>query len=133
MIENNRSELGKILKQRRLAIPLTLQQLAGAAQVSASHIGRIERGERFPSARILRRMAGSLQINEIELMSLAGFLSPEPAASESIGSMHLDPYVSVMLSREPVELQRAVVTVLIILKAMARSLQPRPDVSTEGR
>jgi transcriptional regulator with XRE-family HTH domain len=122
MTVNNRSELGKILKQRRLAVPLTLQELASAAQVSASHIGRIERGERFPSAHILRRMAKPLHIKEVELMSLAGFLSPEPDASGSTSSMQLDPYVSMMLSQEPVELQRAVVAVLILLKGMARSL-----------
>lgn len=127
MTSNSRSELGKMLKQRRIAVPLTLVELACKSKVSASHIGRIERGERFPSARILRKMAGPLQINEVELMSLAGFLSPEPAASESTVGMKLDPYVSMVLSRESVELQRATVTVLILLKELARSLQPNKE------
>ena len=120
----DKNDLGKILKQRRVMIPLTLHELAVAADVSASHLGRIERGERFPSARILRRLAVPLQMEEAELMSLAGYLSPEPAtAPQNIGRLQLDPYVSMVLSQEPVEVQRAVVAILTILKGMARGLR----------
>ena len=129
MTGDNRNDLGKILKQRRLMILLTLQELASAARVSSSYLGRIERGERFPSARILRRIAKPLNMGEADLMSLAGFLSPEPTnAPDNVRCMHLDPYVSMVLSQEPAELQRAVVTILIVLKSMARSLQPSPDI-----
>ncbi len=128
MTGDSKSDLGRILKQRRLMLPLTLRELASAASVSSSHLGRIERGERFPLARILRRIAKPLNMEETDLMSLAGFLSPEPAASsENIGCRQLDPYVSMVLSCEPVELQRAVVAILIVLKGMAKSLQPGPD------
>jgi len=128
MTGDNRNDLGSMLKQRRLMIPLTLQELASASHVSSSHLGRIERGERFPSARILRRIASPLQIKEAELMSLAGYLSPEPTtASDNVGCMQPDPYVSMVLSREPVEVQRAVVAVLTVLKVMARSLQRGTD------
>lgn len=127
MAAGSKSDLGRMLKQRRLMVPLTLQELARAASVSSSHLGRIERGERFPSARVLKRMAKPLHVEETELMSLAGYLSPEPAtASESIGTQ-LDPYVSMVLSQEPVEVQRTVVTILTVLKSMARSLLPGSD------
>lgn len=123
MAGDNRSDLGRILKQRRLTIPLTLQELADAAGVSSSHLGRIERGERFPSARILRRMAGPLRMEEAELMSLAGYLSPkQAAASGSLGCMQLDPNVSMVLSKEPAEVQRAVVAILTIMKGLARGM-----------
>jgi len=49
------NNLGKILKQRRGMIPLTLHELVAKSGVSASHIGRIERVQRFPSASILRK------------------------------------------------------------------------------
>ena len=128
MAGDNRNDLGRILKQRRLMTSLTLQKLASVAGVSSSHLGRIERGERFPSARILRRIAGPLGMEEAELMSLAGYLSPEPAtASRSTGPMQLDPYVSIVLSQEPMEVQRAVVTILAVLKGMARSLLSGSD------
>lgn len=74
----SRNGLGKIIKQQRRAIPLTLQELARAIGVSSSHLGRIERGNRFPSARILNRIAKPLHFGEDELFVLAGYLSPRP-------------------------------------------------------
>jgi len=44
MTEDNRSDLGKALKQRRVMIPLTLQGLSAMSGVSPLHLGRIERG-----------------------------------------------------------------------------------------
>ena len=77
------SNLGRILKQQRIAIPLTLQELATTSGVSSSHLGRIERGERFPSAHILRKIAKPLGFDEDELFTLAGFLSPQsPSIAE---------------------------------------------------
>ncbi|MDP2718717.1 MAG: helix-turn-helix transcriptional regulator, partial [Dehalococcoidia bacterium] len=52
---DNSNDLGKILKQRRVMIPMTLGELAATSGVSSSHLGRIERGERFPSAHMLRK------------------------------------------------------------------------------
>ena len=44
MITDDRNDLGKLLKQRRVMIPMTLGELAAASGVSSSHLGRIERG-----------------------------------------------------------------------------------------
>lgn len=82
---DNRNDLGKILKQRRLTTPLTLQKLSAESGVSVSHLNRIERGERFPSARILRRLAQPLGFEETELFSLAGYLSSKPFNAEPSG------------------------------------------------
>ena len=117
-----RNDLGKILKQQRLMIPLTLSELAVASGVSPSHLGRIERGERYPSAHILRRFAKPLGFGESELFSQAGFLSPLPV-SERQGEHdvgRLNPYVAAVLSQEPVEIQRAVVAILSFLKSLAK-------------
>ena len=121
------NKLGKILKQQRIAIPLTLQELAATSGVSPSHLGRIERGERFPSAHILRRIAKPLGFDEDELFTLAGFLSPQTSgvAEERVsgyGARHLDPYVAKMLAEEPVEVQRAVIGILTMLKSVARGM-----------
>ncbi len=99
---------------------LTLGELTAKSGVSASHIGRIERGERFPSARILRKIAKPLGFDESELFSRAGYLSP---IAESQGVGQLDPYVATVLSREPVEIQRIVVAILSIFKSMAKGGQ----------
>jgi transcriptional regulator with XRE-family HTH domain len=123
--ENN--DLGRILKQQRLTVSLTLQELAAESGVSSSHLGRIERGERFPSARILRKIAKPLGFDEDELFTLAGFLSPQtPGVAEEGGvrytSRQLDPYVARMLAEEPPEVQRAVIGILSLLKSISRGM-----------
>jgi len=101
-------------------VPLTLQELARASGVSASHLGRIERGERFPSVRVLRKIARPLGFSEPELFGLANYLPSEPSAATGRPTVRqLDPYVAAVLSQEPAEIQRAVVTVLSVMKSMA--------------
>ena len=123
MTGDSRSDLGRVLKQRRVMMPLTLGELAASASVSSSHLGRIERGERFPSAHILRKIAKPLGFEEAELLTLGGFLSPQPSAEVDRHSAgQVDPYVASVLSQEPVEVQRAVTTILIVMKSMVKSL-----------
>ena len=123
---NDRGNLGVLLKQQRLRIPLTLRELTDLSGVSSSHIGRIERGERFPSASILRRIAKPLGFEEDELFTLAGYLSPtSPGVAEAhpaYSGRQLDPYVAKVLSEEPAEVQRAVIGILSMLKSIAKSL-----------
>ena len=118
--------LGRMLRQQRVMIPLTLQELAAVSGVSPSHLGRIERGERFPSAHILRKIAKPLGFDEDELFTLAGYLSPQsPGVAEKepgYSGGRLDPYVARMLSQEPVEVQRTVMGILAMLKSIARSM-----------
>jgi len=120
------NDLGKIIKQQRITIPLTLQELTAKAGVSSSHLGRIERGERFPSAHVLRKIARPLGFEEDELLTLAGYLSPQPRriAEESPGYSggRVDPYVARVLAQEPVEVQRTVIGILTILKSLAKSI-----------
>jgi len=124
-MNNKKSALGEILKQQRLRMSLTLRELTELSGVSASHLGRVERGERFPSASILRRIAQHLGFEEDELFTLAGYLSPQPSgiaeARPVYGGRQLDPYVAKVLSEEPIEVQRAVLGVLSMLKSIAKS------------
>ena len=118
--------LGSIIKQQRVIRGLTLQELSAKSGVSTSHLGRIERGERFPSAQILRRIAKPLGFEESELFTLANYLSPQsPVTDEvtedSIG--RLDPYVARVLSAESVEVQRTVIGILNILKSIAKAVE----------
>lgn len=122
-IDNN---LGEMLKQRRLSLSLTLGKISAMCGVSVSHLGRIERGERFPSGSILRRIAKPLGFEEDELFTLAGYLSPPtPGVAEGqrhYGGGELDPYVAKMLTQEPVDIQRAVIGILSILKSIAKGV-----------
>jgi transcriptional regulator with XRE-family HTH domain len=119
-------DLGRILKKQRLSLTLTLRELSAASGVSASHLGRIERGERFPSGSILRRIAQPLGFGEDELFTLAGYLSSStPSVAEGYPRYkggELDPYVAKVLSQEPVAVQRAVIGILSILKSMAKGV-----------
>jgi len=125
-MSDNRANLGKIIKQQRVMIPLTLKELATMASMSPSHLGRIERGERFPSARILRKIAKPLGFEEDELFTLAGYLSPQSPrmaeAESGYSAGQLDPYVARVLAQEPIDVQRSVIGIFTILKSIAKSI-----------
>jgi len=126
MINDNKNKnLSRILRQQRLMTPLTLRELAAISGVSSSHLGRVERGERFPSASILRKIAKPLGFEESELFALAGYLSPRPSTAAEIIAENkvgqLDPVVARILGQEPVEVQRAVIAILTLLKSIAKS------------
>ena len=126
MIMDNGANLGRIIKQQRISVSLTLQELAAKSGVSPSYLGRIERGDRFPSARVLRKIARPLGFNEDELFTLAGYRSPQPSGvaerEPDYGAGQLDPYVARVLSQEPVDVQRAVIAILTMLKTVAMTI-----------
>lgn len=120
--------IGEIIRRRRVSIPLTLCELSETSGVSHSHIGRIERGERFPSARVLRRIAKPLGFKEEDLFMLAGFLSDTTSSERNpLGSdnhsLAIDPIVAGTLARESVEVQRVLVGVLSLLKIIAMYME----------
>jgi len=122
--EKLNSNLGKILKQRRLMVKLTLHELAAKSVVSAPYIGRIEKGERFPSASVLRKMAKPLDFDEGELFTLAGYLPPQaPTTENETGIGRLDPYVARVLAQESVNVQYAVVGILSILSSLTKHIE----------
>ena len=119
-------DLGKMLRQQRVMAELTLLELAARSGVSQSHLARIERGKRFPSGHILRKIAKPLELDESQLLMLAGYLSPQPSSGEyCLGQ--LDPYVAKVLSEEPTHVQRAVVSLLTVVKTIAKGLVGKQD------
>jgi transcriptional regulator with XRE-family HTH domain len=124
MEQNRSTNLGEIIRQGRVTQRLTLSQLSSMSGVSSSHLGRIERGERYPSGSILRKIAKPLGFEENELFTLAGYLTPTSsgvAENHSRYGGELDPYVARILAQEPVDVQRAVIGILTILKSLAQS------------
>jgi transcriptional regulator with XRE-family HTH domain len=124
MDQNRSTNLGEIIRQGRVTQRLTLSQLSATSGVSSSHLGRIERGERYPSGSILRKIAKPLGFEENELFTLAGYLTPTSsgvAESQPRYGGELDPYVARILAQEPVDVQRAVIGILTILKSLAQS------------
>ena len=121
------NNLGAIIKQRRISLSLTLRALAARSGVSTSYLGRTEKGERFPSAHVLQKIAKPLSFEEDELFTLAGYLSPQSTMiawkDSTYGSKRLDPYVASVLASQPVEVQRTVIGLLTILKSVAKGYQ----------
>ena len=127
MTIGQQNSLRQIIKHQRVLRGLTLQEFGVRSGVSASHLGRIERGERFASARVLRRLAKPLGFEESELFTLANYISPQStAADEAIikdNVVGLDPYVARVLSQESVEVQRTVIGILSILKNIVKAVE----------
>ncbi len=128
MVDNHSQYLARTIKQQRLSIPLTLRELSARSGVSQSHLGRIERWERFPSARILQRIAKPLGFGEEELFMLANYLSRNTLIDAKSSKSHsqrrgLDPEVARVLGEEPVGVQRTIIGILSILMALGRSVE----------
>ena len=126
MAYHDRNSLSKIIRHRRTMIPLTLRELATACGVSVSHLARIESGGRFPSPRILRQIAKPLGFTEQELLVLAGYISPNPfmlkEEREEYAVGRLDTRVAKVLAQEPLEVQRAVIKMLPVLRSIAKDI-----------
>lgn len=120
------NKIGALIKQKRVNVQLTLGELSSSSGVSSSHLGRIERGERFPSAHVLRKVAKPLGFEEEDLFMLAGFLSNRSGDGDtpvsSYNNLKLDPFVANTLAHENVEVQRAVIGILSLLKSIAKQI-----------
>ena len=76
---SNKQNIGKIIKEQRKSIPLSLSQLSRLSGVSVAHLGRIEQGQRQPSTRILQKITKHLGFDLHELLVIAGHLLPDPS------------------------------------------------------
>ena len=121
------NELSRMIRQRRRAASLSLRQLAKESGISASHLARIERGNRSPSARTLHRIAQPLGLDEKRLFTLSGFLSSHPSddihPDVDYTNSGLDPYVANIVAQEPYDVQHALVSILRILKSLANIIK----------
>ena len=63
--------LGAAVRARRLEIGVSQEDLASAAQVERSHMGKIERGEHMPNFVLLIRLAKALQLTPGQLVDQA--------------------------------------------------------------
>jgi transcriptional regulator with XRE-family HTH domain len=94
--------LGELLRTQRRLAGHSLRDLAGLTDVSSAYLSQLERGLHEPSARVLRSIAGALDLSAETLLAQAGFVepsegphdrSPEPAPdTEAI--IEADPHLS---------------------------------------
>ena len=74
--------LGNLIRSQRKLAQLSLRELAERTNVSNPYLSQIERGLHEPSVRVLRSIARALNMSAETLLSQAGLLDEEQAASE---------------------------------------------------
>lgn len=62
---------GSAVRERRLKIGISQEELASTAQVERSHMGKIERGEHMPNFVLILRLAKALDIKPGQLVDRA--------------------------------------------------------------
>lgn len=67
--------LGAGIRAQRVAMGLTLEDLATPAKLSVTYLGQTERGQRNPSALVLWRIADALGV------TLEQLVAPDPGAA----------------------------------------------------
>ncbi|GCE12355.1 helix-turn-helix domain-containing protein [Tengunoibacter tsumagoiensis] len=80
--------IGKVIRQERLDRRLTMKELADKAGLSEIYVGEIERGQKYPSGKVLESLASSLELHLdelLELMAEAIRREREPQVTSVIG------------------------------------------------
>src|SRR5437763_12853005 len=62
--------LGKVVRQERQARHLTIKELGDKAGLSEIYVGEIERGQKYPSAKVLESLANALDLDIADLLEL---------------------------------------------------------------
>lgn len=72
MANNDARSLGEVLRDSRIAVELTLRDLAKKLDIAPSYLSDIENDRRVPSEDVLQRLASELDLAFDELMARAG-------------------------------------------------------------
>jgi transcriptional regulator with XRE-family HTH domain len=71
--------LGNFIRTQRRLANLSLRDLAEKTAVSNPYLSQIERGLHEPSVRVLKAIAGALDLSAETLLAQAGLLDKDPA------------------------------------------------------
>ncbi len=72
------SQLGEFIRTQRRLAQLSQRELAKLTNLSDPYVSQIERGLHAPSVRVLRALAGALDISAESMMAYAGLIDPDP-------------------------------------------------------
>ena len=103
---NDAQNLGTVVKQQRNRLGLTLSALAAKSGVSVSHLSRIEKAQRYPSASVLRKIARPLGLEEKELFNLAGYLPLKQPMAPDQERHKLRAELDILLNRVAADMNR---------------------------
>jgi transcriptional regulator with XRE-family HTH domain len=62
--------IGRVIRRERQDHHLTIKELGDKAGLSEIYVGEIERGQKYPSARVLESLAGALDLDMPDLLEL---------------------------------------------------------------
>jgi transcriptional regulator with XRE-family HTH domain len=88
--------LGEFIRARRQQAELTLRELAARTNVSNPYLSQVERGLHAPSVRVLKAIAGALNVSAESLLVQAGLIEAtstgdEPAVPTVADAVRADP------------------------------------------
>jgi len=81
--------LGGFIRERRTQAQYSLRDLADRANVSNPYLSQIERGLHEPSVRVLKAIAGALNMSAESLLQQAGMLEGREPADRALGASGL--------------------------------------------
>jgi transcriptional regulator with XRE-family HTH domain len=70
MMADLQETMGRVIRQERQARNLTIKELGEKAGLSEIYVGEIERGQKYPSAKVLESIADALDLGIAELLEL---------------------------------------------------------------
>lgn len=62
--------MGRVIRRERQERRLTIKELGEKAGLSEIYVGEIERGQKYPSSRVLESIAGALDLDIADLLEL---------------------------------------------------------------
>jgi transcriptional regulator with XRE-family HTH domain len=80
--------IGRVIRRERQERRLTIKELGDKAGLSEIYVGEIERGQKYPSSKVLESIAGALDLDladQLELMAEEIRSERQPEAVQTIG------------------------------------------------
>ena len=62
--------IGRVIRRERQDRQLTIKELGDKAGLSEIYVGEIERGQKYPSSKVLESLAGALDLDMADLLEL---------------------------------------------------------------
>ena len=80
--------MGRVIRRERQERHLTLKEVGDKAALSVVYVGEVERGQKYPSAMVLEKLAEALDLTVADLLELVAEeirLERQPATANPIG------------------------------------------------